>query len=76
MIPRSTRRLLESRMRDVRQYQQRAPSGAQVNKQFKAAQQALGDLSGGLMLSDRPDLASEIDDISGMIRAIEKQVVS
>ena len=63
-------------MRDIRQYQQRPPSGAQVGKQFKAARQALIDLSTGLTLSQYPDLAAQVDDISGMVRSIEKQVTS
>lgn len=75
MAPRSTRKLLEARMRDVRQYQQRSPSGSQIDKKFRAAQQALGDLSIAL-LSLYPDLATQIDEIGGMVRAIEKQVAS
>jgi hypothetical protein len=63
-------------MRDIRQYQQRSPSGAQVDKRFKVVQQALGELASGLMLSSFPDLAAQVDDISGMVRSIEKQVTS
>jgi hypothetical protein len=68
-----TRRLFEARMRDVRQYQQREASGAQMSRKFKETFQALGDLSGALMLA-RPDLARQIDQIQGMVRGVQKEV--
>lgn len=68
-----TRRLFEARMRDVRQFQKREASGAQVSRKFKETFQALGSLSGALALS-RPDLARQIDNIEGMVRGVQKEV--
>jgi len=68
------RALAEKRFKDARQHGGgKAPSGAQVSKKFKTAQQALGDLEGALR-SSRPDLARDIDHISGMVQGVAKRM--
>jgi len=67
------RALAEKRFKDVRQHQKKAASGAQVSKKFKMAQQALGDLESALRPMS-PDLAREIDHITGLVRGVEKRL--
>ena len=69
-----THSLLEARMKDVRRHQKKAASGAVLGRKFKEAFQALGDLSGALMLSKKQDLAREVDDVSGHLRKIQKEM--
>jgi len=72
MVSERTRRLFEARMRDVRKFQKREASGAQMSRKFKETFQALGGLSGALILS-HPDLARQIDQIEGMVRGVQKE---
>ena len=65
--------LSEKRFKDERQHGGKAPSGAQVSKKFKTAQQALGDLENALR-SSSPTLAREVEHISGLVRRVEKKL--
>lgn len=65
--------LSEKRFKDVRQHGGKAPSGAQVSKKFKMAQQALGDLESALRTSS-PALAQEVEHIAGLVRGVEKKL--
>lgn len=67
------RAITEKRFKDVRQHGGKAPSGAQVSKKFKMAQQALGDLESALRTSS-PALAREVEHIAGLVRGVEKRI--
>jgi len=71
-----TRGLLEARMRDVRRHQKKEASGAVLGRKFKEAFQALGNLSGALMISGNQELAHEVDDVTGHLRKIQKEMES
>ena len=69
-----THRLFEARMKDVRRFQQKEVSGAVVGRKFKEAFQALGAVATALMSAKQQNLASEVDDLAGMLRRVQKQV--
>lgn len=63
----------EARMRDVRKHQVKAPSGAQIDKSFKEALQAVSVLGGKLQGAGMRDLGREVSDYVGRIIAIQKR---
>ena len=63
-----------ARMKDVRRYRSKTVSLAQLTRKFKEAFQALGELAKSLLLSQRETEASDVEDIQGMLRSIQKQV--
>lgn len=69
-----THRLFEARMKDIRRHQKKEASGAVLKRKFKEAFQALGELSGALMTSKHQGLAGEVDDVSGHLRRVQKEM--